>query len=67
MYVFVTMNITRESLLRSLTSQNTLREEILPGRNFGGSDHPPNPTQFGGIYFGGSRKKINVAGIYFGG
>ena len=28
------------------------REEILAGRNFGELTHPPNSTQFGGIYFG---------------
>ena len=39
----------------------------LKGRNFGGCTHPPNPMQFGGIYFGGWRKKLNLAGIYFGG
>ena len=47
--------------------QTTLREEILAGRNFGGCTHPPNPMQFGGIYFGGWRKKLNLAGINFGG
>ena len=47
--------------------KNTLREEILAGRNFGGSVDPPNPEQFGGIYFGGSNEKFNLAGINFGG
>ena len=47
--------------------KNTLREEILAGRNFGGSVDPPNPEQFGGIYFGGSSEKFNLAGINFGG
>ena len=46
---------------------STLREEILAGRSFGGSVDPPNPEQFGGIYFGGSREKFNLAGINFGG
>ena len=44
----------------------TLREEILAGRNFGGSAHPPNPMQFGGIYFGVSGKILYLAGINFG-
>ena len=39
----------------------------MAGRNFGGSFDPPNPEQFGGIYFGGSRKKLNLTGIKFGG
>ena len=37
---------------------HTLREEILAGGNFGGSIDPPNPEQFGGIYFGGSREQL---------
>ena len=45
----------------------TLREKILAGRNFGGSVDPPNPEQFGAIYFGRSREKFNLAGINFGG
>ena len=45
---------------------STLKEEILSGRNFGGSFDPPNPEKFGGIYFGGSREKSNLAGINFG-
>ena len=44
----------------------TLREDILVGRNFGSSVNPPNPEKFGEIYFGGSRKKFNLAGINFG-
>ena len=36
-------------------------------RNFGGSVDPPNPEQFCGIYFEGSKEKFNSAGIYFGG
>ena len=36
-------------------------------RNFGGPVDPPNPEQFCGIYFGGSKEKFNSAGIYFGG
>ena len=39
----------------------------MAGRNLGGSVDPPNPEQFGGIYFGGSREKFNLAGINFGG
>ena len=38
-----------------------IREEILEFA------HPPNPMRFGGIYFGGWRKKLNLAGINFGG
>ena len=59
--------------------KDTLREEILAGRNFGGSVDATNPEQFGRIYFagltekfrginfGGSRKNLYLAGINFGG
>ena len=47
--------------------QSALREEILAGGNFGGSVDPPNPEQFCGIYFGGSREKFNLVAINFGG
>ena len=46
--------------------QFTLREEILVGKNFGGLAHPQNLMRFGGIYFGGWRKKLNLAGFNFG-
>ena len=36
-------------------------------RHFGGSIDPPNPEQFCGIYFGGSKEKFNSVGINFGG
>ena len=39
----------------------------LKRRNFGGSVDPANPEQFGGIYFGGSREKFNLARINFDG
>ena len=41
---------------------STLREKILAGRNFGCSVDLPNLEQFGG-----SREKVNLAGINFGG
>ena len=47
--------------------KDTLREEILAGRNFGGSVDAPNPEQFGRIYFAGLTEKFNLAGINFGG
>ena len=42
---------------------NTLKEEILAGRNFGELTHPHNPTQFGLIYFGDSGKKLYLANV----
>ena len=54
------------SWLIHLGKTTTSKEEILAGRNFGEIAHPPNPMHFGGIYFGGLRKNINLAGIYFG-
>ena len=39
----------------------------LMRRNFGVSIDLPNPEQFCGIYFGGSKEKFNSAGINFGG
>ena len=50
-----------------LLQSNTLREEILAGRNSGGLVDPPNPEHFGGIYFGRSRETFNLVGINFGG
>ena len=45
---------------------NTLREKILAGRNFGEWAHSPILVQFGGIYFGDLIKVLNLARIYFG-
>ena len=42
-------------------------ENYLKRRNFGGFAQPPIPTQFGGIYFGGSENYILFTGIYIGG
>ena len=33
----------------------------LKGRNFGGFTHSPNPTHFGGIYFGKPKSYIILA------
>ena len=64
---YILFQNTEFGLFYGFSTLNTLREEILAGRNFGGCTHPPNPMQFGGIYFGGWRKKLNLAGINFGG
>ena len=49
------------------TVHNMLYSNYHKRRNFGGSVDPPNLEQFGGIYFGRSREKFNLAGINFGG
>ena len=43
-----------------------LTEEILMRRNFGEFAHSQNPTHFGGIYFGGYKIYIFLAGVNFG-
>ena len=55
------------SLCLDILFSTTLREEILAERNFDGCTHLPYPMQFDRIYFGEWKKKLNLAGINFGG